>query len=47
MPTKESKETVVLFKYEEKISLSCMISEGGVSKDDMILMATPAELPGV
>ena len=47
IPTKESNETVVLLRYALKVSLSSMISGGGVSSDDIIFMATPAELPGV
>ncbi len=47
IPTKESNETVVLLRYELKVSLSSMISWGGVSKDDITFIATPAELPGV
>ncbi len=47
IPMSDSSETTVHFRYEAKLSLSCITAKDGLSKDDIIFMDTPAEDPGV
>ncbi len=47
MPIRESRLETVDFKNEASVSLSSITSGGGTSIEAMILMLTPALLPGV